>query len=264
MESKVFQKKQNRFLYPLWTSEIPRSTLAGIAIGECIRYIKRCSQRIDYIEMFKLFSKRLVARGWPGWFITKAFKRAPDYSERMRLLRMGPWADRINSLTGTTTSPPADNLRVNSLALGYSASASRQGLQSVLSANRHLLPSALTENATFLVSWRAARSLGGMIRYRLQDQPILAGDTGAAGNSSTPPSASGSGTEDEESGDPCLTQAEDLDGDFEASGSSGGVFLESAASGSDSSEGRFESPYVPTWRRGSESPPPRSTKTASP
>ena len=77
---------------------------------------------------------------------------------------------------------------------------------------------------------------------------------------------SGSGTEDdEESGDPCLTQAEDLDGDFEASGSSGGVFLDSAASGSDPSEDQSNpSNYVPTWRRGSESPPPRSTTTASP
>ena len=101
--------------------------------------------------------------------------------------------------------------------------------------------------------------------YRLQDQPIPAGDTGAAGNSSTPPPASGSGTEDEESGDPCLSQAEDLDGDIEASGSSGGVFLDSAASGSDPSEDQSNSShYVPTWRRGSESPPPRSTKTASP
>ena len=149
--------------------------------------------------------------------------------------------------------------------LSLQASASRQGLQSVLSAHRHLLPSALAENATFLVSWRAARSLGGAIRYRLQDQPIPAGDTGAAGNSSTPPPASGSGTEDEESGDPCLSQAEDLDGDIEASGSSGGVFLDSAASGSDPSEDQSNpSHYVPTWRRGSESPPPRSTKTASP
>ena len=38
--------------------------------------------------------------------------------------------------------------------------------------------------------------------YRLQDQPISAGDTGAAGNASTPPPASGSGTEDEELGGP--------------------------------------------------------------
>ena len=247
VESSVYQKEQNRFLYPLWNSEIPRSTLAGIAIGECIRYIKRCSRRADYIEMLKLFSQRLAARGWPGWFITKAFKRAPDYDERMRLLRMGPWANRTNSLTGTTTSPQADNSRVNSLALGYSASAARQDLQSVLTAHRHLLPSALTENATFLVSWRAARPLGGVIRYRLQDQPISAGDTGAAGNTSTPPPTSGSGTEDEESGDICLTQAVDLDGDLEDSGSSGGVFLDNAASGSPS-EGPSSTAYVPTWQ----------------
>jgi hypothetical protein len=37
----VYQKPINRYLYPLWKSEIPRDTLAGIAIGEIIRYIRR-------------------------------------------------------------------------------------------------------------------------------------------------------------------------------------------------------------------------------
>jgi hypothetical protein len=32
----VFQKEVNRYLYPLWRSEIARTCLAGIAIGEII------------------------------------------------------------------------------------------------------------------------------------------------------------------------------------------------------------------------------------
>eukprot|EP01046_Picozoa_sp_COSAG06_P062544 COSAG06_NODE_14155_length_1183_cov_30.038745_2_plen_72_part_01 len=53
---------------------------AGIAIGEIIRYIKRCSTHAAFVRMVNLLSSRLAARGWPRWFITKAYARAPLYS----------------------------------------------------------------------------------------------------------------------------------------------------------------------------------------
>ena len=211
----VFQKAMNRYLYPLWRSEIPRTCLAGIAIGEIIRYIKRCSTHAAFVRMISLLSSRLRARGWPSWFIRKAYARAPSYSTREELL-----------LSTKRTEPrgPADfgaaldysvpeTKRVHALILDYSSTASSLRLDKLMRRYADLLPPEF-RTADFIVAWRSARKLGGAIRYRMDQQADNASDDTTNDNTS-PPLASQHGSEEE-----CDEE------ETEANLSGGGVFLD--------------------------------------
>ena len=48
-----------------------------IVHGELRRYIKRSSARDDYISIAGLLRQRLHLRGFPFWFLAKAFASAP-------------------------------------------------------------------------------------------------------------------------------------------------------------------------------------------
>jgi hypothetical protein len=162
----VFQKQINRYLYPLWTSEIPRDTLAGIAIGEIIRYIKRCSSRKKFVSMINLLTDRLRARGWPDWFIRLAYSRAPAYSEREALLRRSVPSLNFSDLVANL-GPQNPDLRAGrtfALCLQYSRSASN----AFKFPKRYvdLLPPAFRQ-ARFVTAWRKPTKLGDILRYRL-------------------------------------------------------------------------------------------------
>jgi len=211
----VFQKAMNRYLYPLWRSEIPRTCLAGIAIGEIIRYIKRCSTHAAFVRMVNLLSSRLAARGWPRWFITKAYARAPLYSARDELLARtardeprGP-ADFAAALDATAT-PDAQRTRTHALILDYSAAACNLRLDRVVRRLAELLPAPLRA-ADFIVAWRAARKLGGAIRYRVD---AVDGNDDNDNNDITPPLASPA------------SDGEECEEEAEATQDGGGVFLD--------------------------------------
>ena len=211
----VFQKAMNRYLYPLWRSEIPRTCLAGIAIGEIIRYIKRCSTHAAFVWMVNLLSSRLATRGWPRWFITKAYARAPLYSARDELLARtardeprGP-ADFVAALDATAT-PDAQRTRTHALILDYSAAACNLRLDRVVRRLAELLPAPLRA-ADFIVAWRAARKLGGAIRYRVD---AVDGNDDNDNNDITPPLASPA------------SDGEECEEEAEATQDGGGVFLD--------------------------------------
>ena len=160
----VYQKPINKYLYPLWTSEIPRDTLAGIAIGEIIRYIKRCSSRKKFVRMLKLLTDRLRARGWPDWFLRLAFSRAPLYNERANLLQSSVpslnYLDMIANLGPRRLGPE----RTFALILDYSSAAAKTF--SFPKKYTDLLPPAFRQ-ARFVTAWRKPRKLGDLLRYRI-------------------------------------------------------------------------------------------------
>eukprot|EP01050_Picozoa_sp_SAG11_P003502 SAG11_NODE_199_length_12635_cov_104.801771_5_plen_393_part_01 len=73
LDTTVFQKAVNRYLYTPFNSEHPWHCRIGLVHGELRRYIKRCSARADYIEIATEFRQRLHLRGYPFCFLSEAF-----------------------------------------------------------------------------------------------------------------------------------------------------------------------------------------------
>jgi hypothetical protein len=161
----VYQKPINKYLYPLWSSEIPRDTLAGICIGEVIRYIKRCSSRHKFVRMLRLLTDRLRARGWPDWFIRLAMSRAPLYDERADLLRRSvPSLNYVDMIANLGPRRFNEHERTFALILDYSSAAANAF--SFPKRFTDLLPPAFRQ-ARFVTAWRKPRKLGDKLRYRI-------------------------------------------------------------------------------------------------
>ena len=217
LETDVFQKAMNKYLYPLWRSEIPRTTLAGIAIGEIIRYIKRCSRHESFLRMVKLLTTRLHARGWPHPFIWEAYQRAPYYSARDDLLlrtiklRQDSSVSDLGDALDVSLDADVPRQRTTALILDYSAAANRLRPDLLLRRHLHLLPAHL-RSTKIIVAWRAPQKIGDLIRYRLKDEIATIDDTTTG--TATPP-APASVPADEECG--------------ESDDGNGGVFLQDAS-----------------------------------
>ena len=86
LSTACYQKPVNRYLYLPFLTEMPRHVLTGFIHGEIIRYIKRCSNLLDFFGMLRLFWTRLSVRGYPGPYLCETFHSAADYSQRVALL----------------------------------------------------------------------------------------------------------------------------------------------------------------------------------
>jgi hypothetical protein len=96
LETKLFQKAMNLFLYNPYTSYQPRSVKVGLIKGEIIRYIRSCSREEDFRAILGSLSDRLQARGFPLEFISKVIANSPTYADRTELLKTPEVEDKIN------------------------------------------------------------------------------------------------------------------------------------------------------------------------
>jgi hypothetical protein len=76
----------NRYLFMPFNSEHTTAYKILIVHGELRRYIKRSSARDDFIAIAGLLRHKLHFRGFPFWFIAKAFASAPRYKQRSDIL----------------------------------------------------------------------------------------------------------------------------------------------------------------------------------
>ena len=77
LQYKTFQKALNKYLYLPPFSYHHKSTISGFVIGELNRYNLTNSMTKDVYNIRCLFRKRLLARGYPAYFIDAIYKHKP-------------------------------------------------------------------------------------------------------------------------------------------------------------------------------------------
>jgi hypothetical protein len=158
LDTEVYQKEMNRYLFTPPTSEHPRHTHFGLIKGELLRYIKKSSSFSKYVEMACLFYQRLRARGFSLSLLSEAFSKAPEYDTRAELL--------------AKALPPRSIDMKSSPVLVFSAVFSRSkeaaGLSRAIFLNQSKLRAAFEDAPSFrdmrlLNAWRVAPRIGGRL-----------------------------------------------------------------------------------------------------
>lgn len=85
LDTKMFQKSMNLFLYLPFNSFHPIENKIGFITGELKRFIRSNSDIKDYISDRNKFFWRLKARGYPHKFLVDTFNKI-SYSQRLELL----------------------------------------------------------------------------------------------------------------------------------------------------------------------------------
>ena len=154
LDTEVYQKVMNQYLYTPPTSEHPRHTPFGLIYGECLRYIKKSSSFESYVKIAVLFYQRLRARGFSLALLAAAFSKAPSYDIR-------------DDLLAKALAPPS-LIDSNSLVLVFSAVFSRSkiaaGLPRAIFLNQEMLMQ-IPEfpPARLLNAWRVSSKIGGRL-----------------------------------------------------------------------------------------------------
>eukprot|EP01052_Picozoa_sp_SAG31_P001875 SAG31_NODE_63_length_28659_cov_23.074685_10_plen_118_part_00 len=86
LDSRCYQKPMDRYLYTPFSSEHPKHCHKGIVLGELRRYIKRNTNRADYISIAALLRQRLASRGFSEKSLATAYKSAPRYEDKQKFL----------------------------------------------------------------------------------------------------------------------------------------------------------------------------------
>ena len=81
LEVKIFQKQHNLYQYLHYSSHHPTCTYNGLIRGECIRYIRTNTSKVNYFNQVRLLHKRLLKRGYPQRFISKQIE-AINYDQQ--------------------------------------------------------------------------------------------------------------------------------------------------------------------------------------
>jgi hypothetical protein len=148
LDTKTYQKPMNRYLMLPFCSEHTTGCKLTIVHGELRRYIKRSSARDDYIGIAGLLRQRLHLRGYPFWFLAKAFASAPRYETRDQLLALKPKAEDSPVIVFSTS---------------YSSALLKSGLSRAIFSNEKYLVHRKWKNVKFINAWRAGRKLGGSL-----------------------------------------------------------------------------------------------------
>jgi hypothetical protein len=85
LDTRVFEKPLNKYLYVASTSGHTLSTKKGFIRGECIRYCRLSSRITYYTTALRAFRKRLNARGYGNALITEVFATV-SYSDRAQYI----------------------------------------------------------------------------------------------------------------------------------------------------------------------------------
>ena len=78
LDTEVFEKVVNQYLYMPPASEHPRHTPFGLIYGECLQYIKQSSSFESYVKITVMFYERLRARGFSRALLAAGFSKAPS------------------------------------------------------------------------------------------------------------------------------------------------------------------------------------------
>ena len=84
VQTRIFRKPMNKFLYIPWSSAHPLSVKKAFVKAELTRFTTICSQERYYTETTQLFYRNLRRRGYPAGILTSWFKQS-SYSERWAL-----------------------------------------------------------------------------------------------------------------------------------------------------------------------------------
>jgi len=158
LDTEVFQKEMNRYLYTPPTTEHPRHTHFGLIKGELLRYIKKSSSFCAYVDIACSFYQRLRARGFSLNLLSEAFSKAPSYDMRDELLAKALAPRSIDS----------NSLPVLVFSAVFSRSKEATGLSRAIFLNQSLLRSAFADAPSFsdvrlVNAWRVAPKIGGRL-----------------------------------------------------------------------------------------------------
>ena len=183
LDTKCYQKPMNRYLFMPFNSEHPVACKLSIVHGELRRYIKRSSARDDYIGLAGLLRQRLHLRGFPFWFLAKAFASAPRYEQRSDLLALKPSSN--------------NDMPTIVLATTFSRQLLNSGLSRAIFKNQHMLGSQRVDwrAVKFMSAWRAGFKLGKSIIAFQFPKPVRKRDSS---------SKSGTGPKIRTENGPCL------------------------------------------------------------
>ena len=163
LDTSVFQKSVNMYLYTPPSSEHPRHCCFGLVSGEVTRYIRLSSSFASFVAITLAFHKRLRARGFSQDLLRQAFERAPSYDMRPEIL------SKIQPSSAPEAAPAqTDFSDVPSLVFSpvFSRALFAAGLSRTIFLNRIGLPPPLND-AKFINAYRIGRKIGSrLIRYR--------------------------------------------------------------------------------------------------
>ena len=180
LDTKVYQKPMNRYLYTPHRSEHPRHCFRGIVHGELRRYIKRSTAREDFLAVATQLRHRLSMRGYTEKFLADAFASAPRYDNRADYL-----APRAASRAGGD-SP------VIVFSTTYSTRLQNSKLSRAIFLHRDWLPRHFAD-VEFLTAWKVGRKIGGRLVSFSYPKPRRESDPLDGGGDQPPDPASNPG-----------------------------------------------------------------------
>jgi hypothetical protein len=121
LQTKVFQKALNEYLYLPKHSYHTRDMKKGFIKGEAIRYVRGCSQLKDYQSLLQQFRKRLLIRGYSLTFINDAIANV-KYTDRTYYLQDNPKSHLPKLLYKTELNPAVDLKHTRKLLAKFSNS----------------------------------------------------------------------------------------------------------------------------------------------
>ena len=106
LETTLFEKAQNLYLYIPPHSSHPRGVFTGLIFGQVLRIRRLCSKQSDANDRIKQFFTRLLARGHTHESLSPLFKRAEvnaanylsrstEEHERLRLSKESTSSDKV-------------------------------------------------------------------------------------------------------------------------------------------------------------------------
>ena len=163
LDTSVFQKSVNMYLYTPPSSEHPRHCCFGLVSGEVTRYIRLSSSFASFVAITLAFHKRLRARGFSQDLLRQAFERAPSYDMRPEILSKIQPSSAPEAAPAQTDIPDVPSLVFSPV---FSRALFAAGLSRTIFLNRIGLPPPLND-AKFINAYRIGRKIGSrLIRYR--------------------------------------------------------------------------------------------------
>ena len=162
LDTTVFQKSVNMYLYTPPTSEHPRHCCYGLVSGEITRYIRLSSSFTGFAAITCAFHKRLRARGFSQDLLRQAFDRAPSYDQRPEIL------SKIESSFDADAAPLPQTNATPAMVFSpvFSRAKCAAGLTRAIFLNHLGLPPPLND-ATFINAYHIGSKIGSrLIRYR--------------------------------------------------------------------------------------------------
>lgn len=92
LDTRVFQKPMNKFLYIPYSSFHRSTTLKAFLGTETRRFIRNSSSESSFLQTLTFFARNLRARGYPAKFITEAISTA-TYAQRAAYIAPRPVKD---------------------------------------------------------------------------------------------------------------------------------------------------------------------------